>query len=118
MRTVELAITASFLRKSSLVIAILIKTENTRVAVTIGNEDGAVRDRYRSGKTPLIGSLKSSFRRSSDLQHYCAVDLDLYKQPVLCGRAFLDGSVKELLSLLFGVNHRMNFGISVCYGPD
>src|SRR5437763_9376403 len=118
MRTVELAITASFLRKSSLVIAILVKTENTRVAVAVGNEDGAVRGRYRSGKAPLIGGLKSSFRRSSDLQHYCAVDLHLYKQPVLCGRAFLDGRVKELLSVLFGMNQRMHFGIGVCYRLD
>src|SRR6266566_1265055 len=46
------------------------------------------------------------------------VGLHLYKEPVLCGRAFLHGRIEELLSVLLGVNHRMNFGIRVCYGPD
>src|SRR5690348_8979609 len=99
MRTVELPLTASLLGEASLVIASLVKTENARVAVTIGDENRAVRGRNSGGKAPPVGSLESGFRRSGDLQHHHAINLHLYKQPVFCGRAFLNGSVKELLSI-------------------
>src|SRR5438874_5060040 len=118
VRTVELPFMVSFLREASLVIAIPVETENPRVSVAIGDEYGTVRRRNRSGKAPLIGSLKTTFGRSGDFQYDGAVDLHLYKQPVLRGRAFLHGGVEELLSVFFGVNHRMNFGIGIRYGPD
>ena len=65
-----------------------------------------------------LGDLNPASRGSSDFQHHRAVGFHFYKQPVLCGRALLHGSVEELLSVLFGVNHRMNFGIGIGYGPD
>src|ERR1700675_4495726 len=96
----------------------LVETENARVAVPIGDEDGTVGSGNGSGKTPLIGSLKPGFPRSGDFHHHRTVGLHLYKEPVLCGRAFLHGRIEELLSVLLGVNHRMNFRIRICYGPD
>lgn len=62
MRTVKLPITASFLCEGSLLIAVLVKTENARIAVTVGNKDGAVRSKNRSREAPLVRSLKPGFR--------------------------------------------------------
>src|SRR5271167_2774332 len=84
----------------SAIISILVKLEDARIAISIGNENGTIRPRYRGSQAPFVRRMKSCLGRSSDLLHHRSIRLHFDKQPVLLRSSLLHRDV-EILVIVF-----------------
>src|ERR1035437_9177485 len=103
MVAIEEAFRVTLAGVTRFVLAVLVEPEKPRVAVAIGDEDGAVRGGHSGSQPPFIRSFEAGLGWSSDLLHHGSVGLHFDKEPVLFWSAFLHCCVQVLVAVLLCV---------------
>src|SRR5580700_8862928 len=110
MAAIQLAVATALSRVARFIVSILIEAEDARIAIAIGDKDGAIRGRQGRRNPPFIGGLETGFRRSRNLQHDAAIGFHLQEEPVVRGRALLHRGIYVFFVAL-GKDERVNLGI-------
>src|SRR5258708_19135027 len=70
---IQLAVAAALFRITRFVVSIFVEAKHARIAVAIGDKDGAIRRGQRRSNAPFIRGLEASLGRSCDFQNDRAV---------------------------------------------
>src|ERR1700743_1416779 len=111
MTAVHQAVLRTLAGVGSEIISLFIEAKEARVAITVGNKDGAIWRGNRCCKPPCIGRFKTGLGRRANFLNHSAIWPESNEKPILLRRALLHCRIKDFVAVLFRANHRMYFGI-------